>query len=42
MDYCTGKLNAKFIILKNAGSHWESNPGPLTLATSALRTELGQ
>ena len=28
--------------MKNAGSHWESNPGPLTSATSALTTELWQ
>ena len=27
---------------KNAGSHWESNPGPLTSATNALTTELRQ
>ena len=27
---------------KNAGSHWESNPGPLTSANSALNTELQQ
>ena len=27
---------------KNAGSPWESNPGPLTSATSALTTELRQ
>ena len=25
---------------KNACSHWESNPAPLTLATSALTTAL--
>ena len=28
--------------MKNAGSHWELNPGPLTSATSALTTELRQ
>ena len=27
---------------KNTGSHWESNPWPLTSATSALTTELQQ
>ena len=26
----------------NAGSHWELNPGPMTLVTSALTTELQQ
>ena len=26
--------------VKNAGCHWESNPEPLTSATSALTTEL--
>ena len=25
---------------KNAGSHWELNPGPLPSVTSALTTEL--
>ena len=25
---------------KNAGSHWELNPGPLTSATNALTSEL--
>ena len=28
--------------MKNAGRHWELNPAPLTLATSALTTELRQ
>ena len=28
--------------MKNAGSHWESNPGSLTTATSALTTEVQQ
>ena len=32
------KRNAK----KNAGYLWESNPGPLTLATSAFTNELQQ
>ena len=27
---------------KNAGTHWELNPGPLTSAISALTTELWQ
>ena len=27
---------------KNAGCHWESNPGPLTSATSPFTTELQQ
>ena len=26
--------------LKNASSHWESNPGPLISATSAITTEV--
>ena len=26
----------------NADSHWELNPGPMTLVTSALTTELQQ